>query len=225
MIAVPTTAGAAASFRDRLRGFGPLGVLSLVLVLGTGNLVGPTMAVFWTWASRTPWKDLGFVRPKSWWTDVIIGLLSGIAFKILLKAVVLPPLGVPDVNRTYSFLVGNTAVLPRILFMMIVGGGVGEEVMWRGFLFDRLKALLGSSWPAGVVIVLFTSLLFASAHLLDQGWPGATQAVFTGLAFGLAYRRLRRIWPVMMGHAAFDMTAVLMIYWNVERQVAHWIFR
>jgi hypothetical protein len=29
----------------------------------------------------------------------------------------------------------------------------------------------------------------------------------------------------MVLHAAFDVTAVLLIYWNLESAVAHWFFR
>jgi len=29
----------------------------------------------------------------------------------------------------------------------------------------------------------------------------------------------------MFAHAAFDLTAVVMIYYNVESSVAHWIFK
>lgn len=100
-----------------------------------------------------------------------------------------------------------------------------EETIFRGFLFERLRTLLGNSRAAAVTILLFTSLLFASAHLIDQGWPGAIQAAITGLAFGVAYLRLGRLWPVMAAHAAFDVTAAFMIYYNVEAAVAHLIFR
>jgi membrane protease YdiL (CAAX protease family) len=69
-----------------------------------------------------------------------------------------------------------------------------------------------------------TSILFALAHLWDQGVPGAVQATITGLAFGTVYARIRTIWPVMVAHAAFDVAAVLMIYWNLEEPIARLLF-
>lgn len=68
------------------------------------------------------------------------------------------------------------------------------------------------------------ALLFASAHLIDQGIPGAAQAVMTGLTFGTAYLLLGRLWPIMAAHAAYDVTAILLIYWNLETRVAHFLF-
>ena len=206
---------------DRLRGFGPLGVSSIVVILLTGNLVGAALTVIWARLSRTPWSALGFVRPRHWLLEVTTAAMCGVAFRVLMKAVVMPALGFPAVNQAYHFLAGNRTALPATLAMMIVGAGFGEETIWRGFLFERARTLLGTSRPALAATLVLTSLLFGSAHLLNQGWPGATQAAITGFAFGLAYLRLRRIWPVMVAHAAFDITAVLIIYWNLEETMAH----
>jgi len=129
------------------------------------------------------------------------------------------------VNQAYHFLVGSTTSLPSTLAVMIVGAGFGEETIWRGFLFERLRALIGTSTRAAAVTVVVTSLLFGMAHLIDQGWPAVVQSTLTGFVFGLAYLRLRRIWPVMVAHAAFDVTAVLLIYWNMEEPIARALLR
>lgn len=34
-----------------------------------------------------------------------------------------------------------------------------------------------------------------------------------------------RIWMLMVAHAAFDLTALAVIYWNLESKVAHFRFR
>jgi hypothetical protein len=33
------------------------------------------------------------------------------------------------------------------------------------------------------------------------------------------------LWPLMVAHAAFDLTAIAIIYWNIEPQVAHFFFK
>ena len=71
------------------------------------------------------------------------------------------------------------------------------------------------------MIVVLTSGIFAMAHYLDQGAPGVEQAAVTGLAFGGIYAWRKEIWPVMIAHVAFDLTAVGLIYWNLESRVAH----
>ena len=210
-----------ASVRSNLRGFGPVGIITIIVILLTGNLAGAALVLIWASVSGTRWRDLGLVRPQHGAIDLIIALVAGVLFKILMKALVMPLLGFGAINSTYHYLTGNTAALVVTLLWVIVGGGFGEELIWRGFLFERLGVFLGPRAHAKLVIVVVTSILFASAHYWDQGLPGAVQATFTGLVFGATYARIRTIWPVMVAHAAFDVAAVLMIYWNLEEPIGH----
>lgn len=189
------------------------------MILLTGNLAGAALVLIWAAASGTRWRDLGFVRPPHGAIDLVVALVAGVFFKILMKALVMPLLGFSAINSTYHYLTGNTATLLVTLLWVIAGGGFGEELIWRGFLFERLGAFLGPRAHAKLVIVAVTSILFALAHLWDQGVPGAVQATITGLVFGATYARIRTIWPVMVAHAAFDVAAVLMIYWNLEEPI------
>ena len=205
--------------------FAPLDLVAIVLVLLAGDLAGAALVVVWVVVTKTPWRELGFVAPRHWWADVSIGIVAGVLLKLLLKALVLPLLGIGARNEAYQFLVGNTGALPAALAMVVIGGGVGEELVWRGFLFNRLRALIGTWAASESIIVLVTSIGFGLGHLQGQGWPGAIQAMFTGLAFGTAYSKLRRIWPVMVAHAAYDVAAILIIYFNLEEAVAHLVVR
>jgi len=92
-------------------------------------------------------------------------------------------------------------------------------------MFERFRKLFGSSAHATIFIALVTSLLFALAHYADQGLPGVEQAMITGLVFGTIFAVTGRIFTLMIAHAAFDLTAVAIIYWNVESAMAHLIFK
>jgi membrane protease YdiL (CAAX protease family) len=63
--------------------------------------------------------------------------------------------------------------------------------------------------------------VFASVHIPEQRIAGAEQAVFTGLVFGTMYALTRSLWLPIVTHAAFDLTAVAMIYFNLEAPIAH----
>jgi membrane protease YdiL (CAAX protease family) len=76
-----------------------------------------------------------------------------------------------------------------------------------------------------VVTVLLTSAAFALAHYHDQGLAGTEQAAFTGLAFGAIFACTGEIWLPMVAHAAFDVTAVAIIYSDAESHIAHLVFR
>jgi membrane protease YdiL (CAAX protease family) len=210
-----------------LRGFGPLGLLAVLLIVLT-SVVKPVSAILvlvWTWRSRTPWSDIGYARPKSFLGSLAVGTAFGCTLKLLLKSIVMPLFGAPATNPAYHYLVGNRAALPGIVLTMIVGAGFAEETLFRGYLFERLGKLFGAGTGAKASIILLTSVLFALGHYSDQGLPGVEQAMITGLAFGTTFAITRRIWMVMCAHAAFDLAAVAMIYWNLEAAVAHLVFK
>jgi hypothetical protein len=117
------------SFAASLSGFGPLGLLSFLVILAGNAIFQPLTGILvlvWARLSHTPWRDLGFSRPRSWTATVLVGVTSGIAFKFLMKAAVMPLLGADPVNRAYHYLAGNQAALPAALYAMIFGAGFGE---------------------------------------------------------------------------------------------------
>jgi membrane protease YdiL (CAAX protease family) len=139
--------------------------------------------------------------------------------------IVMPLLGAPAINQAYHYLAGNRAAIPAMLFAVIVSAGFGEETIFRGYFFERLGKLFGSGVAARTSIVLLTSALFGLAHYSVQGLAGVEQAMIVGLVFGTIFALKGRIWMLMFAHAAFDLTAVAMIYWNLEFAVAHFVFK
>jgi membrane protease YdiL (CAAX protease family) len=237
VLKAPVDAGTAPSFDDRfaerLRGFGPVGILAILVILFSGNVfvgrivavpVGALLVLAWVWRSGTPWREIGYVRPRSWTLTVVTGFALGVAFKFLMKAIVMPLLGADPINPSYHFLAGNQTLLPAAVYTMIVAAGFGEETVFRGFLFERLRKLFGQGAGARSLIVLLTAGVFALFHYSDQGLAGAEQATISGLVFGTIMAATGRIWMLMCAHAAFDLTALAMIYWGLEAGVAHLVF-
>jgi len=107
---------------------------------------------------------------------------------------------------------------------MIVIAGFGEETVFRGYMFERLGKLLGSAAWAKCVIVFLTTVLFAVAHY-RAGLSSVQQAAFAGLVFGTIFAVTGRIFVLMIAHATFNLTAVAMIYWDLESKVAHLVFK
>lgn len=212
----------------RLRGFGPLGILAILLILSGNFLFSPLSAILvlvWVGLSRTPWREIGYVRPRSWFVSVAIGIVFGCAFKLLMKAIVMPLLGADPINHTYHHLVGNTAALPGMILTFLIVAGFGEETVFRGWMFERLGKLLGTAVWAKTLIVLVTSAWFGSLHYFDQGLAGVEQAIVSGLVFGTIFAVTGRIFMLMVAHAAFDLMALAIIYWDIETEVAHFIFK
>jgi membrane protease YdiL (CAAX protease family) len=215
-------------FAHRLRGFGPIGILAILVILAGNFLIVPVSALLvllWARLSDTPWRDIGYVRPRSWGRTIAIGILFGIAFKFLMKSIVMPLLGAPPINEAFRWVTGNAAALPMMLYLIVVGAGFGEETIFRGWMFERLGRLLGSSVWAKSTIVVVTSVLFGLAHYSNQRIPGVEQAAIVGLVFAAIFAVTGELLLLMIAHTAFDLTALAMIYWNFETAVAHFFFK
>jgi membrane protease YdiL (CAAX protease family) len=214
-------------FAEGLRGFGPIGIVAILVILAANGLFAPLGAILvlvWAWRSHTPWREIGYVRPRTWIGALAVGIGFGSALKFLMKAIVMPLLGADPINQAYHYLAGNRAALPGAIYAMIVVAGFGEETLFRGYMFERFGKLFGSGvWPK-TLIVLLTSAWFGLAHYSVQGLTGVEQATIVGLVFGTIFAITGRIFMLMVAHAAFDLTALAMIYWNLETRVAHLVF-
>lgn len=206
-----------------------MGIIAILLILLTGNIfvgpmivlpVGAVLVLAWRALSRTPWSEIGYVRPKSWILTVAIGVVFGVAFKFAMKAIVMPLLGAPAINQSYHFLAGNRGMLPAAIWAMLVAG-FGEETVVRGWMFERL----GKFMPSKAWIVVITAILFGLGHYANQGIPGVEQAMIVGLVLGTIFATTNQIFMLMIAHAAFDLTALWMIYLDLEPRIAHLVFK
>ena len=187
-------------------------------------LILAILVLVWARAARIPWRDLGFVRPQSWLRTILAGILFGSALKIVMKAVVMPLFDASAANPAFQYLVWNSSFLPEALLTVIVVAGFGEEVVFRGFLFERLGKLIGHAAWAKALIVALTATLFGAAHYSLQGIAGVQQATIVGLIFGAIYAVTGRLWMLIVAHAAFDVTAVGIIYFDLESTIATLVF-
>ena len=70
-------------FPPRLRGFGPLGILAILIILAGNFIITPLSAILvlvWRKISNTPWREIGYVRPRSWVRTILVGIVFGVAF-------------------------------------------------------------------------------------------------------------------------------------------------
>lgn len=134
--------------------------VTLVILISTPVEV----ALLWLMARQAgnePARYLGLVWPRK--SDIVIGVAAVIAFIIVGNAVTW--LFGRDIVTGFQSDIYRTAAeagwLPWLWLTVVVVTPVGEETLFRGFLFRGWHRTPGDAW----VVILVTAALFAIAHV------------------------------------------------------------
>lgn len=103
-------------------------------------------------------------------------------------------------------LLGTQSGLLMFLFVVIVAGGVREELQ-RAFLLHRFRGDLGQPWMG----VLITSLAFGMGHTL-QGLDVAIVTGMLGALWGVMYLRRGGAVATMTSHSLFNSSELLRVF-------------
>lgn len=159
---------------------------------------------------------LGLYRPRRWitipaWALVI--LVVHVLSQILVAPVLGRLLGVPEPDLTrYDALRGNLTLFLITALGAMVTGGFMEEVIYRGFMIDRLARVLGGSRRALWGAALLCGLPFGLIHF-EWGFGGIVTTAVMGSILGLMYMITRRnLWPLVAAHATLDLLLMLQMY-------------
>ncbi len=164
---------------------------------------------------REPFLALGLRRPPNGW---LAGLGLGaaatlpllvVSYAVAFLAHFLFPAETPE-----PFDLQSQWALPAFLLVGILAGGIGEEIQFRGFVFQRLERFF-QPWGesrATLRAALTTSLVFASLHLYEG--PVAVLAIFV-VALGLQYLCLaagRNLLACMVCHSLFNSVQIVAMF-------------
>jgi uncharacterized protein len=125
---------------------------------------------------------------KVWFKDFSAGCLMGAAF-MLVPALILQTFG--RVNLQWNSMDVSALVSSMSLF---AGIALAEELLFRGFVFQRLLSGLGL-WPAQ----LLTAAFFLLTHLNNPGMSGSIKVMasinifLASMLFGLAFIRTKSL--------------------------------
>ena len=219
-------------FRARSRnlflGNWPLAAVELLIaiLILVGGLVGiipfsstPFVLLFgWTmlWLRGVGWRDLGLRRPNSWRSTVLLGVVIGIGYQYLSLYIVEPLIArltgsLPDVSQ-FAPLIGNTFFLILSLVVSWTLAAFGEELVFRGYLMNRVVDLVGTHRAGWLLSLAVVSALFGLVHLY-QGASGVIVITMTGLLLGGLYLITgRNLWVPIIVHGVNDTVGFILIY-------------
>lgn len=162
------------------------------------------------------WKDIGFQVYRTWSRTIATGVLCGLGIEAL-ELFVTQPLLVrlthkwPDLSG-FAGLQWNWKLLPLALLFTWTLAAFGEELVYRGYLLNRVAGLFGRTRLAWVLSLVIVSVIFGYAHLY-QGVTGVTENAIDGFLLGLVYLRCgRKLSVPIIAHGVTDTLDFLLIF-------------
>lgn len=132
-------------------------------------------------------------------TGLGLGVILFIVFGVIMTAV--QAIGLP-LNQDIAQLISNQPML--LLILIALRAGVVEEVLYRGYAYERLFDLTKSKWLAALIpIIIFT--------LVHLPW-GVGHLVFVFLVSGifmLLYMAKRNLPLLIIAHFTTDVLALI----------------
>ena len=162
------------------------------------------------------WKDVGFERPRSWPRAVLFGSAAGICMELFELFVSQPLLArwlgkMPDLSD-FADIVGNFKLFLIYLVLLWTVAVLGEEIVYRGYLMNRVAGIFRGSRVSWIVSLIVVSIIFGCAHL-DQGATGMIENLWNGLLLGALYLAFGRNLAVpVIAHACTDTLDLILIY-------------
>ena len=116
-----------------------------------------------------------------------------------------------DLSR-FAVLHQNVTMLVVSLITVWVTAAFFEEIVYRGFLLDRLLTISGPGWINAVFMSLLHAVLFGLLHFY-QGPLGVITTGLVGFVFGLFYvAQQRNLWALILVHGTIDTINVVQFY-------------
>jgi uncharacterized protein len=175
-----------------------------------------------TWRLRVrseSWRTLGLKAPEGW-GRLALSVLALYLLVVVGMLVVVEPLARvfewPSLNiARYAQVKDNALQFVGILAIVWTTAAIGEELLFRGFLLNRIEKMLGARAASAMIAVALQAVIFGAAHAY-LGVRGIATAMLVGVVFGSWFvLRGRNLWPLIVAHGLIDTITLLAIYAGV----------
>ncbi|MFZ3323217.1 MAG: CPBP family intramembrane glutamic endopeptidase [Usitatibacter sp.] len=162
------------------------------------------------------WRAVGLGKPGTWWKVPLLAALSAVVISVVVNVLLGPVVeriagGVASASR-FESVRGNAIVLIGWLSVAWTLAAFGEEMVFRGYLMNRISDLAGSGRAGWISALLGSSLIFGLGHAY-QGLAGVIGTAEMGLLLGILYLVNRRnLWTNIVCHGLIDSISLVSLY-------------
>ena len=172
------------------------------------------------WASlrlrMVKWKQIGFTRYRTWAMTLLLGIAYGVGLELFdlfgKQPLLTRLLGKPPDLSNFPAVRGNLKFALVMVALIWVLAAFGEELVYRGYLMNRVADLGRGTRTAWIVSLFVISALFGFSHY-QQGLTGIIEEGSDGLILGLMYLGYRRNLAIpIVAHGVCDTIDIALLF-------------
>ncbi|MGC1991311.1 MAG: type II CAAX endopeptidase family protein [Candidatus Acidiferrales bacterium] len=162
------------------------------------------------------WRDVGLNFFRNWKTTLLLGITAGLlleSFELFVSQPLLVRfLGKQPDLQDFRPLVGNLKMTLIYLGLTWPLAAFGEEMVYRGYLMNRVADLFHRTRAAWIISLLAVHVGFGLAHAY-QGLTGIIDEGLQGLLLGMIYLRAGRNLAVpILAHGLTDSIDLVLMF-------------
>jgi membrane protease YdiL (CAAX protease family) len=162
------------------------------------------------------WKQIGFTQYRTWATTLMLGISYGIGLEIFdlfgKQPLLTHLLGKPPDLSSFPAVRGNLKYALLVIALIWILAAFGEELVYRGYLMNRVADLGRGTHTAWIVSLVVISALFGFSHY-QQGLTGIIEEGSDGLILGLMYLAYRRNLAIpIVAHGVCDTIDIALLF-------------
>jgi membrane protease YdiL (CAAX protease family) len=162
------------------------------------------------------WQEIGFTRYRTWATTLMLGIACGIGLELFdlfgKQRFLTRLLGKPPDLSNFNAVRGNFKFALLMVGLIWIVAAFGEELVYRGYLMNRVANLGHDTRVAWIVSLFLISAVFGLSHY-QQGLTGVIEEGSDGLILGLIYLGCRRNLAVpIVAHGVCDTIDIALLF-------------
>lgn len=190
----------------------------IILILQLGLIFGLLVIVPILWylmVNECKLKEI-FLRLKLKLENIDIAFLWGILAAIIIFVVIfVVELALINLGHKPKDL-SNISDLQQLfswpaLFFLVAVQPIGEEIFFRGFLFEKIENFAG-----GPVAVFVTAFLFGLAHMSYGKIFPVIMPMLMGIILGYVVLKTKNLYSSLFAHIVFNIAVITIAYFGWE---------
>ena len=119
----------------------------------------------------------------------------------------------PTSTDRFMFFMGKPLVFISYLITVVwFGAALGEELLMRGFLLNKLSKMFQSTKFGLVIAIMLHAFLFGSLHIY-QGIAGVIMTSVVGAILACVYfYAKKKLFPVILAHIIINTLSLTVLY-------------